>query len=347
MPNKWLNPKKTHLKRLYEPDNNASKRLLVKQKTIRVLLDAGSSGDLLFIKKGSQKNIPTMKRVVPQSWGTSNGTFQTKRVGAIDISFMEYSASKLVKLNPDIVEYKKGAQAPLYDLIIGKQTLHDIAAVLDFKEKTITIDSIILPMRNIINLQLKPSITRALKHNDTCHAREPVSTRNATKRVIEILDAKYGKANLPEIVKVTCPRLEPSQRDMLLSLLLDFESLFDGTLGDWNRPPLSIEMKDGAKPHHGRPYPIPQIHKATLLEEINRLMGIGVLKRQSSSQWASPTFIIPKKDMTVRTITDFWELNKRIVRRPYPIPKISSTLQELEGFTYDWLLHYNITLTLP
>jgi hypothetical protein len=66
---------------------------------------------------------------------------------------------------------------------------------------------------------------------------------------------------------------------MLLSLLLDFESLFDGTLGDWNRPPVSIEMKDGAKPYHGRPYPIPQIHKATLMKEINRLMGIGELKR--------------------------------------------------------------------
>jgi hypothetical protein len=52
------------------------------------------------------------------------------------------------------------------------------------------------------------------------------------------------------------------------------------------------------------------------MKEIDRLMGIGVLKRQPSSQWASPTFIIPKKDMTVRTITDFWELNKRIVRRP-------------------------------
>ena len=34
------------------------------------------------------------------------------------------------------------ATAPLYDLIIGKQTLHDIGAVLDFKEKTITIDNI-------------------------------------------------------------------------------------------------------------------------------------------------------------------------------------------------------------
>ncbi len=38
--------------------------------------------------------------------------------------------------------------------------------------------------------------------------------------------------------------------------------------------------------------------------------------------------------MTVRTISDFRERNKRIVRRPYPIPKISTTLQELEGFTY-------------
>jgi len=97
---------------------------------------------------------------------------------------------------------------------------------------------------------------------------------------------------------------------MLLSLLLDYKLLFDGTLGDWIRPPVSIELKDRAKPYHDRPYPIPQIHKATLMKEIHRLVGIGVLKRQTSSEWASPTFIIPKKDMTVRTISNFWELNK-------------------------------------
>jgi hypothetical protein len=134
---------------------------------------------------------------------------------------------------------------------------------------------------------------------------------------------------------------------MLLSLLLDYEPLFDGTLGDWNRPPVSIELKDGAKPYHGRPYPIPQVHKATLMKEINRLMSIGVLKRQSSSQWASPTLIIPKKDMTVRTITDFRELNKRIIRRSYPIPKISTTLQELEGFTYAMTLDLNMGYYTP
>ncbi len=125
--------------------------------------------------------------------GHFNGTFITKKVGEITLSFVEYSASKSIKLIPDIVEYKAGASEPLYDLIIGKQTLHDIGAVLDLKEKTITIDStILLPMRNIVNLQLKPSVTRALKHN-TSQAQEPVSTQNATntKRVIEILDAKW------------------------------------------------------------------------------------------------------------------------------------------------------------
>ncbi len=126
------------------------------------MLDTGSSGDLLFVQKGSQKYIPTTKRVVPQSWGTSNGTFKTNKVGEVTLSFVEYSLSKSVHLTPDIVEYEAGATAPLYDLIVGKQTLHDIGPVLDFKEKTITIDSILLPMRNIVNLQLKPSVTRAL-----------------------------------------------------------------------------------------------------------------------------------------------------------------------------------------
>ena len=46
--------------------------------------------------------------------------------------------------------------------------------------------------------------------------------------------------------------------------------------------------------------------------------------------------------MPVRTITDFRELNKQIIRRPYPIPKISTTLQELEGFAYAMALDLNM-----
>ncbi len=196
-------------------------------------------------------------------------------------------------------------------------------------------------MRNINNLQLKPSIFRALKLNSS-FAQEPASTRNATKRVVEILDAKYNKADLPSTVKNNCAHLSTSHHNSLLVLLLKFEELFDGTLGDWKLPSVSFELKDDAKPYYGRPYPIPKIHKATLTKEIDRLILIGVLKWQPSSKWASLSFIIPKNDHTVRIISDFRELNKQIVRKPYPIPKISTTLQELEGFTYATTLDLNI-----
>ena len=119
---------------------------------MRVLLDSGSSGDLLFMKKGSSKCIFVAKRVVSQSWGTSNGTFITDKVGDIKISFVEYFASKKVHLQLDIIKYSPGDQTPMYDLIIGKQTLHDLGVVLDFQEKTIKIDKILLPMKNIANL---------------------------------------------------------------------------------------------------------------------------------------------------------------------------------------------------
>ncbi len=54
--------------------------------------------------------------------------------------------------------------------------------------------------------------------------------------------------------------------NLLLALLLKFKDLFDGMLGDWKLPPVFVELKEGAKSYHGRPYPIPKIHKATLMK---------------------------------------------------------------------------------
>ncbi len=62
-----LNSKKTCSDCAKTPDLSVSTGLNVKNKTIRVLLDSGSSGDLLFMKKGSSKHISVVKRVVPQS----------------------------------------------------------------------------------------------------------------------------------------------------------------------------------------------------------------------------------------------------------------------------------------
>jgi hypothetical protein len=69
----------------------------------------------------------------------------------------------------------------------------------------------------------------------------------------------------------------PHQK-LLLAFLFKYEELSDGMLGDWKLLPVSFELKEGAKPFHGRPYPIPKIDKATLMKEIDCLVAIGVLK---------------------------------------------------------------------
>eukprot|EP00804_Cyclotella_cryptica_P025222 CCRYP_010335-RA/>CCRYP_010335-RA protein AED:0.59 eAED:0.59 QI:0/-1/0/1/-1/0/1/0/208 len=84
------------------------------------------------------------------------------------------------------------------------------------------------------------------------------------------------------------------------------------------------------------------MHKETIIKELNRLCELGVLEFQPASEWASPTFIIPKKDNTVRFISDFREVNKRLVRKPFPLPKISTVLQDLEGFIFATALDLNM-----
>jgi hypothetical protein len=98
--------------------------------------------------------------------------------------------------------------------------------------------------------------------------------------------------------------------------------LFDGTLGDWKTKPVSFQLKEGVSPYHGRAFPVPKVHKETIIKEVERLCQLGVLERQPASEWASPSFIIPKKDKTVCFLSNFWEVNKRLVRKPFPIPKI-------------------------
>jgi hypothetical protein len=132
-----------------------------------------------------------------------------------------------------------------------------------------------LPMQSINDL---PSSNKeALSYQNRMKDNEPKATELATQRVVKILDANYEKADLPELVKSNCTNLSPLEQAKLLEVLEEFEDLFNGTLGDWDTEPVSFELKEGAKPYHGRAFPIPKVHKETIMTEIKRLTEIGVL----------------------------------------------------------------------
>ena len=120
----------------------------------------------------------------------------------------------------------------------------------------ITIDEIKLPMSSIE--QLPTSRRRALTlSNSLARSKEPDSTEQATQHVVRILDANYKKADLQAIVDDNCTHLSNHNQDLLLKLLTDFEPLFDETLGAWKTMPVAFELKEGAKPYHGRTFTFP------------------------------------------------------------------------------------------
>ncbi len=104
-----------------------------KQKLVRVLLDSGSEGDLVFVDKDKPMLLPSSKRLVPQSWNTSNGMFQTKHKAEIELNFFEYSDIKRYLVEPDFVEYGN-YKKPQYDLILGVKTMKKYGIILDFKD---------------------------------------------------------------------------------------------------------------------------------------------------------------------------------------------------------------------
>ena len=100
------------------------------------------------------------------------------------------------------------------------------------------------------------------------------------------------------------------QRVILLSCLKRYEYLFDGNIGEWTGPPVDIPLKDEANPYHARAFPILFIDIEALNIYLDRLVAIGLLTIINRSEWAAPSFIIPKKDGRVRFISDFRRLKK-------------------------------------
>ncbi len=72
------------------------------------------------------------------------------------------------------------------------------------------------------------------------------------------------------------------------------------------------------------------------------MVKLGVLGRQPASLWASPLLIIPKNNRTINFLSNFWEVSNRLIRKPFSIPKLSTVLQELEGFTFATALDLNM-----
>jgi hypothetical protein len=82
--------------------------------------------------------------------------------------------------------------------------------------------------------------------------------------------------------------------------------------------------------------------------EVQRLVDLDVLTNVIFSEWAAPSFGVPKPDSSIRFVTDFHLVNNHVVCHPYPTPPGTYVLRTQQGFTFITLLDVNMGFrTIP
>ena len=162
-------------------------------------------------------------------------------------------------------------------MILGRDVLSELGIVLDFKDQTMTKDDSTIKMKDPESL---PDLLDPV--NDFFWSNNLYKTeahQEASAHLQKILNVKYALADLDQIVRM-CGHLTEDEKHQLHALLSKYKHLFDGTLGTWQKEPYNIECKEGAKPYHTRPFPVPKIHEHTLKVELDRLVKLRVKVNQ-------------------------------------------------------------------
>ena len=246
--------------------------------TIKALLDSGGS-ESLVTEKFTKKLRPKKAQGPATVWTTPGGEMRTNQKVKAQLTLPELQDDVLIEWDFHVTK-----SLGKYDMIIGRDMLKFLKIDLRFSDNVVEWDGRELPFKD-----------GDATTSDSYHVNDSDAVEDAVERVKKILDAKYEKADLEEVCKNQTD-LNEREKLMLKELLSRYETLFDGQLGRWHGQDVKLEPKKDAQPCHSRAHDIPRCHIQTLKHEVQRLVDAGVLKKVNRSEWAAPTFIIPKKD---------------------------------------------------
>jgi hypothetical protein len=221
------------------------------------------------------------------SWETGGGNFQTTHDITLEVKFPELSTSRRCSARFQVWQGK----VHRYEAIIVRRTMKDWKFTIDFERDLVHWDGLSVKMP-------KQPITKSDVQAYNAQQEVPRVIQEATNRQVQILNATYEKAHLPDSIP---KHLTTVQQRTLLKILKNHEALFDGKLGTIRGvPPVDIVLKPGTIPVCVRPYPIPISKYAVGKNKVRRLESIGVLgmcnsRNETTSQWGVASIFIQKK----------------------------------------------------
>ena len=129
---------------------------------------------------------------------------------------------------------------------------------------------------------------------------------------------------------------EEAQKKELLDLLVNFSDVIRDRPGRMKEIEHTI-VTNVATPVHQRPYRLPYSQYSTVKMELEQMESMGII-RTSTSEWASPIVIVPKKD---GLCVDYWNLNRLFRLDAYPMPRVDEMIDRIGQGKYISTLDLN------
>jgi len=104
--------------------------------------------------------------------------------------------------------------------------------------------------------------------------------------------------------------------------------MLDGTLGFFEATDHCVGVQPGTKPIRQQPNRARHHARDMILDKVNRMLEAMVL-RPSTSEWASPVVVVPKKDGSPRFCVDYHCLNAVTKKDSYPIFRMEDCVDSL------------------
>jgi hypothetical protein len=93
---------------------------------------------------------------------------------------------------------------------------------------------------------------------------------------------------------------------------------------------LAIDLKEGAKLHHGPLYSMTELESQTLKKWIDEELAAGKIRR-SKSEAGAPVMFVKKADGSLRLVVDYRWLNEVTKKNVYPLPRQDDLMAQLQG----------------
>ena len=273
--------------------------------SLEALIDSGSTYSLIDVNSCNNLQLRSVK--------TLQSPIQIRGLGGTT-----FTLTQQIKVKVKVSSFSWSHYFYLVDLpfpvLIGRDFMLKTRMILGHNYFTFQSDP----------TQIIPFIDRQLENSSRDTAHPVLSSSSSVKRVSPALSTNLGSNKL---VNSCSPSDNSDIPQDVVQLINEFPDVITTKLGSTGVMAYEIQLTD-TTPVRSHPFSLPPAKAKILQDSVSSLIQQGVVEA-STSQWASPAFLIPKRDKGWRLVVDYRKLNGKVQVDPYPTPSVEHAFQYL------------------